>query len=85
MQVVGFFYKGDTLPKIQEQVALMAGPNAAEAIVAVGAELTWVYTKEFKHRLCPARGAVFLTEEMRIHQGIPHNETVEEAFKKRSA
>ncbi|HLH31264.1 MAG TPA: YhjD/YihY/BrkB family envelope integrity protein, partial [Terriglobia bacterium] len=32
--IVGFFYKGGTLPKIESQIALMAGNNAAEAIVA---------------------------------------------------
>src|SRR5438552_2646341 len=32
--VVGFFYRGDTLPRIQSQIAAMAGENAAEAIVA---------------------------------------------------
>src|SRR5262249_47107653 len=32
--LVGFFYEGDTLPRIQNQIAWMAGHNAAEAIVA---------------------------------------------------
>src|SRR4030095_10906932 len=31
---VGFFYKGDTLPLIQGQIARIAGVNAADAIVA---------------------------------------------------
>src|SRR5436305_2238693 len=31
---VGFFYKDDSLPRIQGQIAAMAGYNAAEAIVA---------------------------------------------------
>jgi membrane protein len=47
-----------------------------------GAELTWVYTNHLERRLRPARGAVFLTEASRIHQGIPHRETVQEAAKK---
>ena len=48
-----------------------------------GAELTWVYAKHHHRVLLPARGAVFLTEESRIHQGIPHTDTVQEAIKKR--
>src|SRR5215471_6781938 len=47
-----------------------------------GAELTWVYTKHHRRRLRPARGAVFLTEAARIHEGIPHRETVQDATKK---
>src|SRR5205814_2914071 len=31
--VVGFFYKDDSLPRIQSQIAMMAGYYAAEAIV----------------------------------------------------
>src|SRR2546426_6296153 len=31
--VVGFFYKDDYLPRIQSQIAMMAGYNAAEAII----------------------------------------------------
>jgi membrane protein len=47
-----------------------------------GAELTWVYTNHRERRLRPARGAVFLTEAARIHEGIPHRETVQDATKK---
>ena len=32
--VVGLFYKEDTLSRIQSQIAMMAGSNAAEALVA---------------------------------------------------
>src|SRR5258705_4482878 len=32
--VTGFVYRGDTLDKVQSEIALMAGSNAAEAIVA---------------------------------------------------
>src|SRR5256885_14477069 len=32
--VVGFFYKDDSLPRIQSQIAMMAGYNAAAAIIA---------------------------------------------------
>jgi membrane protein len=52
-------------------------------ILFFGAEFTWVYTKQYKGRLRPARGAVFLSEALRIHQGIPHGEVIKEAFKDR--
>src|SRR5438874_46183 len=32
--IVSFFYRGDTLQQIQTQIAMIAGGNAAEAIVA---------------------------------------------------
>src|SRR5881394_2753599 len=32
--IVGFFYKEDSLPRIQSQIAMIAGYNAADAIVA---------------------------------------------------
>jgi membrane protein len=50
-------------------------------ILFFGAEFTQVYTTRLGRPIRPARGAVFLTEEMRIGQGIPHTKTVEEAFK----
>src|SRR6185295_8271467 len=34
VSTVSFFYKGDTLGQIQHQIAMIAGNNAAEAIVA---------------------------------------------------
>lgn len=63
-------------------MALLAWVYFSAQILFFGAELTRVYAREYKHKFRPSRGAVFLTEEMRIHQGIPHNQTVEEAFKK---
>jgi membrane protein len=50
-----------------------------------GAEFTWVYTKHYERRVRPARGAVFLSEELRIRRGIPHNDVVNEAFRNRVA
>jgi membrane protein len=50
-------------------------------ILFLGAEFTRVYTKHYRHHLKPARGARFLTEEMRIRQGIPHAEVVTDMFK----
>jgi membrane protein len=64
---------------------LLAWVYYSAQILFFGAELTRVYTTQYKHRLRPSRGAVSLTEEMRIHQGIPHRETVEDAFKKQRA
>jgi len=67
-------------------LGLLAWVYYSSQILFFGAELTCVYTKHYKHRLRPSRGAVFLTEASRIHQGIPHNEVVREAYKdKRSA
>jgi membrane protein len=63
-------------------LVLLAWVYYSAQILFFGAEFTWVYTTQYKHRLRPARGAVSLSEEMRIHQGIPHNETVEKAFDK---
>src|SRR5947207_11297832 len=34
VSIVGFFYKEDSLGRVQSQIAMMAGYNAAEAIVA---------------------------------------------------
>ena len=34
VSVINFIYRGDTLPQIQHQIAMVAGNNAAEAIVA---------------------------------------------------
>ncbi|HEY2382814.1 MAG TPA: YihY/virulence factor BrkB family protein [Terriglobia bacterium] len=66
-------------------LALLAWVYFSSQILFFGAELTFVYAREYKHRFRPARGAVFLTEEMRIKQGIPHTETIDEAFKKKIA
>jgi len=63
-------------------LVLLAWVYYSAQILFFGAELTWVYTKQYKHRLRPARGAILLTEADRIHQGMPHTEAIEEAFKK---
>jgi membrane protein len=34
VSIVSFFYKGDTLEQVQQQIAIIAGANAAEALVA---------------------------------------------------
>ena len=51
-------------------------------ILFFGAEFTSVYAHHKGRRFRPARGAQFLTEAQRIHQGIPHTETIQAAFKK---
>jgi membrane protein len=64
-------------------LVLLAWVYYSAQILFLGAEFTFVYTKYYRHRLVPSHGAMFLTEEMRIQQGIPHTETVENAVKKR--
>lgn len=63
-------------------LVLLAWVYYSAQILFFGAEFTWVYATHQKHRLRPARGAVFLSEEMRVHQGMPHNKTVQRAFDK---
>jgi membrane protein len=62
-------------------LVLLAWVYYSAQIFFFGAEFTWVYTKRFSRRLRPARGAVFLSEDARIHQGIPHTEVVQEAYR----
>jgi len=64
-------------------LVLLAWVYYSAQVFFFGAELTWVYAKHHQRVLLPARGAVFLTEEARIHQGIPHTDTIQEAIKKR--
>jgi membrane protein len=63
-------------------LVLLAWVYYSAQILFFGAEFTWVYTKRYKHRLIPARGAVLLSEASRIHQGIPHSSVVNEQSKK---
>ena len=51
-------------------------------ILFLGAEFTQVYANRFGSHVQPARGAISLTEEARIHQGIPHTTTVRDAIRK---
>jgi membrane protein len=64
-------------------LVLLAWVYYSSQILFFGAEFTYVYTKHYEHRLRPARGARFLSETERIHQGIPHTEVIDEAFKKK--
>jgi membrane protein len=62
-------------------LVLLAWVYYSSQILFFGAEFTWVYAKRYGRSFRPARGARFLTEEMRIRQGIPHTTTVQDAFK----
>ena len=62
-------------------LVLLAWVYYSSQILFFGAEFTFVYAKRYGRRFRPARGARFLTEEMRIRQGIPHTSTVDDAFK----
>jgi membrane protein len=62
-------------------LVMLAWVYYSAQILFFGAEFTQVYTTWLGRRFRPARGARFLTEEERIHQGIPHTKTVEETFK----
>ena len=62
-------------------LVLLAWVYYSSQILFFGAEFTWVYTNRYGRRFQPSRGARFLSDEMRIHQGIPRNKLVQEAFK----
>jgi membrane protein len=64
-------------------LVLLAWVYYSSQILFFGAEFTLVYTKRYRHRFLPARGAIMLSEEMRIQQGIPHRTTVQEAYNRR--
>jgi len=59
-------------------MVLLAWVYYSAQILFLGAEFTQVYANRYGSRIKPARGAVFMSEEARIHQGIPHAETLEE-------
>ena len=62
-------------------LVMLAWVYYSSQILFFGAEFTQVYTASRGRRFQPARGARFLTDAMRIHQGIPHTKTVEESFR----
>lgn len=62
-------------------LVILAWVYYSSQILFFGAEFTQVYTASRGRRSQPARGARFLTDAMRIHQGIPHTKIVEETFK----
>lgn len=58
-------------------LVLLAWVYYSAQIVFFGAEFTQVYARRYGERIEPSENAVALTEERRIEQGIPHQETVE--------
>lgn len=64
-------------------LVLLAWVYYSSQILFLGAEFTQVYANRYGKRLRPSNGAMFLTEEARINQGIPHTRTIEEAAKQR--
>jgi len=60
-------------------MVLLAWLYYSAQILFLGAEFTQVYANRYDARLRPSRGAVFMTETERIHEGIPHAETIEKA------
>jgi membrane protein len=63
-------------------MVLLAWIYYSAQILFLGAEFTQVYAKRRGARLRPVRGAVFMTEAARIHEGIPHASTIEEVRRK---
>jgi membrane protein len=61
-------------------MVLLAWVYYSSQILFLGAEFTQVYANRFGSRVRTARGAVFLTEAQRIHEGIPHAATVKDAL-----
>lgn len=58
-------------------LVLLAWVYYSSQILFFGAEFTRAYAKLHGRHLRPARGAIVLTEEMRIQEGIPHTRTIE--------
>jgi membrane protein len=61
-------------------MVLLAWVYYSAQILFLGAEFTQVYANRFGSHLKPARGAVFVSEVERIHEGIPHAQTIEKAI-----
>ena len=59
-------------------VVLLLWVYYSSNIFFLGAEFTYVYANAYGSRIVPAEEAVPLTEEMRVQQGIPHQETTME-------
>jgi membrane protein len=60
-------------------VILLLWVYYSSSIFFLGAEFTHVYARRYGSRIVPAPSAVPLTEEMRVQQGIPSQETKEKA------
>jgi membrane protein len=62
-------------------LVMLAWVYYSSQILFIGAEFTQVYANRYGKRLRPSRGAMFLSEEARINQGIPHADTIKKASK----
>jgi membrane protein len=60
-------------------MVLLAWVYYSAQILFLGAEFTQVYANRYGWRIQPARGAVFVSEAKRVHEGIPHIEAVNQA------
>jgi membrane protein len=60
-------------------MVLLAWVYYSAQILFLGAEFTQVYANRYGWRIQPARGAVFVGEAKRVHEGIPHANSVNEA------
>jgi membrane protein len=63
-------------------LVMLAWVYYSSQILFLGAEFTKVYANHYGTQFRPSRGAILLSEQARIHQGIPHFKTIEEAVKK---
>ena len=54
-------------------------------ILYIGAEFTQVYARRHGRRIEPERGAVAMSEQDRVQQGMPHKQTVEGAAERQAA
>jgi membrane protein len=63
-------------------MVMLAWVYYSAQIVLLGAEFTYVYAKQSRSRIRPVRGAVFLSDAARIHQGIPKARMATTAMKR---
>jgi membrane protein len=64
-------------------LVILAWVYYSSQILFLGAEFTQVYANRYGKHLRPSRGAMFLGEEARINQGIPHTTVVKDASERR--
>jgi membrane protein len=76
-------WQGSSLPAFAPGRVLLAWVCYSSQILFLGVEFTQVYATRYGKPVRPARGALFLSEQARIREGIPHTKTIEEAFKKK--
>lgn len=62
-------------------LVVLAWVYYSSQILFLGAEFTQVYANRYGKRFRPARGSIFLGEQARIRQGIPHLKTIQDGLK----